>query len=422
MNELINKAKSLGIDLEVEKKHSKYTLLRTLNNLVKQFESSDITSYKIKSIIDGKTIVATYEDISNVDEVIDTLKSNILILDNDDADFLAKESIAEDNNDRINLDIEDIRKDLLSLNNYKEIDTNILNIDSILESNITTIEVINTNNIILKDQTFENLLYIDVSYKKDSKVSDSSDYYLFKEYKSEDAFKLFENVLKDSKKRIKEDSIKTIRSNVIINNNCMYLILNAFKDMFMAKNINKGISILSEKYGKQVFSPIINIVEDPLNQQFPGKRLFDSEGTKCIFKKIVDNGKFVTKLYDNRESLKDKVKSTANADGVNNMYLVPGNYTFEELIGELKNGIVITDLMGLHSGVNTITGDMSLDARGYLVENGKITLPLNSILLSANLFEIMNNVKYIGNDLKFGSTSVASPSILCENIMIVGEK
>ena len=122
------------------------------------------------------------------------------------------------------------------------------------------------------------------------------------------------------------------------------------------------------------------------------------------------------------EALKENLISTGNADGVSNMYLVPGNNSFNDLIKKMSNGVIVTDLSGMHSGVNTITGDMSLDAKGYLVENGVITKPLKAILLSANLFEILNNVKLIGNDLRFWSTNVGSPSILCDNIMIVGEK
>ena len=56
------------------------------------------------------------------------------------------------------------------------------------------------------------------------------------------------------------------------------------------------------------------------------------------------------------------------------MYLMPGFLSFDELVKKLNNGVIITDLKGLHSGVNTVTGDMSLEAKGYLVENGIITI------------------------------------------------
>ena len=196
----------------------------------------------------------------------------------------------------------------------------------------------------------------------------------------------FESLLDDAIKRLNETSVKSEKYNVIVNNNSMYLILKTFKDMFMAKTINKGVSLLSNSFGKEIFSPLVNIVEEPESKDYFGRKLFDSEGNKCINKSLIDNGKFVNKLYDNKEALKENLLSTGNADGVSNMYLVPGNSSFKELVKEMKDGVIITDLSGMHSGVNTITGDMSLDAKGYLVENGNITKPLKAILLSANLF------------------------------------
>ena len=393
-----------------------------MNDEIKQFELSDIISYQIKAIVGNKTVKFKSEDISDTNKIIDIIESNVLILDNEDKDFLAKESIKGENLKRTNIDIENIRKILLDLAKYKQKYPNLVNIDSILDIYTNEIRICNTNNVYLEDTISSNHFYMNVSVRSELRDADSSDYQLFKELKKEDIINLFETLYEDAFNRLNEESIKSKKENIIIKNNCMYDLLNTFKEAFFAKNINKGISLLNNSYKKQVFSPLINIVEDPLNDEYPGKRLFDNEGTKCIYKNIVENGKFTTKLYDIKEAIKDGVQSSGNADGVHNMYLVPSKKTFDELVCTLNNGIVITDLSGLHSGVNPITGDISLDAKGYLVENGKLTTPLNAILLTANIFEILNNVKYIGNDLRFGSTKVGSPSILCENIMIVGEK
>lgn len=422
MKKLINAAKQLHWDLEIKCEHEKCIELRVLNEEIKQYELSDIVTYKIKAIVDNKTINLKTEDISDINFIVNEIKSSALLLDNEDKDFLARENIKGNNNERFKVNISEVRDTLIDLVRYKEQYDNLVNIDSIIDIYTNEICICNTDDIVLEDVIGSNHFYMNVSVRNDEKSSDSSDYQLFKSLSKEDIINLFKKLYIDANKRLNEESVKSNKYNIIIDNNAMFSILNTFKDSFLAKSINKGISLLNNSYEKQIFSPLINIVEDPLNENFPGKRLFDSEGTRCVFKKIIENGKFVNKLYDIRESIKDGFISTGNSDGVHNLYLVPGDKDFIELIKILDNGIVITDLSGLHSGVNTITGDMSLDARGYLVENGKLTTPLNSILLSANIFEVLNNVKYIGNDLKFSSTQVGSPSILCENIMIVGEK
>jgi len=422
MIKLINVAKEKNMDLEIKKAFNQYLQLRILNDEVKQYESSNLTSYNVKAFINNKFVSLSCESLDNCDEIIQELENNSQIIDNDDKDIMASNNLVYEDGNRIDLNLDEIRKDLLELNNYREKYENIFNIDSILEKNVKIIEIQNTLGNCLKDERGFNSIYISVSVKEKDLISDASDYYLFKEYKKEEMIDFFEGLLNDAIKRLNETSIKSDKYSVIINNNSMYLILKSFKDMFAAKNINKGVSLLANSFEKCVFSSLINIVEEPESKEFFGRKLFDSEGNRCVNKKLVENGKFINKLYDNKEAIKEGLISTGNADGVSNMYLVPGDNSFNDLVSEMKDGVIITDLSGLHSGVNTITGDMSLDAKGYLVENGVITKPLKSILLSANLFEIMNSVKFIGNDLRFWSTNVGSPSIMCDNIMIVGEK
>lgn len=421
MNNLIKKAKEMGIELEIKKTSNHYEELRVLNESIKQADTSKIDTFEIKAKFFDKWVSISTEDISDADEIINTLKENANALDNIDEDFLANEDIVGERLDFKELNIDIVKQDLIDLYNYKNKYKEIFNIDCILENNSKTIEILNTKDIHLLDKTNLKSIYIGVTVKKGELVSESSDYYLFKEYNKKEMNEFFISVVTDAINRLEEKSIITNKYNIIINNNSMYNILKTFQNMFFAQSINKGLSLLNNDFNKQVFSKLINIVEMPESLEYFGHKLFDGEGNRCLNKTIVKDGVFVNKLYDNKEAIKEGIKSTGNAGGVNNMYLVPSNYTFNELVSKLDNGIIITDLSGLHSGVNTITGDMSLDAKGYLVENGKITKPLKSILLSANIKEVLGNVKMIGNDLKFYSTNIGSPSILVENIMIVGE-
>ena len=423
MKKLINACNNLGWNIEVKETFNNYKMLRILNEEVKEYESSLVKSYKIKAIINEKTILVETEDLNDIDCIINIIKSNYDVLDNKDKDILAKESIADDRNNS-SIDIDEIKNDLLDLYKYKNKYPNILNIDGIFENSIKEINILNSNGIELSQNTDFKCIFISVSVSDKNIISESSNYYLFNEYEKIEFIQFFEKILDDAIKRLNETTVKTNKYNVIIRNNAMFDILNSFKDMFMAKTINKGLSILSDKYLDKVFSSKITIKEEPLNDELKGsyKVLFDGEGNRCTNKIIIDKGKFINKLYDNKEALKESRISTGNSDGVNNLYIIPGNKFFDELVSDMKNGIIITDLSGLHSGINSITGDMSLDAKGYLVENGEIRTPLNSILLSANIFEIFNNVVDVGNDLEFKSTHVGAPSVSLENITIVGEK
>ena len=200
----------------------------------------------------------------------------------------------------------------------------------------------------------------------------------------------------------------------------MNKILKAFSEMFKKELIDKNLSPLMDKINTKVFSDKINIVEDPTNEKLVGKRLFDNEGVTTYYKEIVSNGKFITSLYDNKTAKKDNVKSTGNSYGVRNLYIVPGDLSEKELITKLDNGIYIDNVTGLHAGINFLTTNISLQSAGYTIKNGKKDKALKMIILSTTLFELLNNVIEIGNNLEFYSSTCGSPSILFKNISIAG--
>ena len=101
-----------------------------------------------------------------------------------------------------------------------------------------------------------------------------------------------------------------------------------------------------------------------------------------------------------------------------NLYLEKGDHSFQDLLNKLQNGILITGFSGLHSGLNSISGDFSLATEGFLIENGIISKPLNQVTSAGNFFELLKNIEYIGSDLKFNLSGVGSPSVLINNISI----
>ena len=90
------------------------------------------------------------------------------------------------------------------------------------------------------------------------------------------------------------------------------------------------------------------------------------------------------------------------------------------IIKELDNGIIIDEAMGLHSGIDVKSGNISIPVSGYLVENGVITKGVDMIVLSTNIFELLSNVISVGNDLSQSRIDVLSPSLLLNNIAIAG--
>jgi len=103
--------------------------------------------------------------------------------------------------------------------------------------------------------------------------------------------------------------------------------------------------------------------------------------------------------------------------GCGNLYLTPGNFSAEEIIGEVTAGLYVTSLMGF--GTNVVTGDYSRGATGLWIENGQFTHAVEEVTIAGNLAEMLRNVTAIGNDLVFRG-SVASPTIRIDGMTIAG--
>ena len=104
-----------------------------------------------------------------------------------------------------------------------------------------------------------------------------------------------------------------------------------------------------------------------------------------------------------------------------NFYIKPGERDLEELLGGIEEGVLITDLAGLHAGANPVTGDFSAQASGFLIKNGKIDRPVTLIVVSGNFVETMNQIEEIGSDLKFNVRGVGAPSIRFKGLPISGK-
>lgn len=226
-------------------------------------------------------------------------------------------------------------------------------------------------------------------------------------------------------------SIPSGTYNTIIYNEAMVQLLETFAGTFSGDAAQKGLSLLKGKEGEMIASPIVTIVDDPLMDGGLASAPFDDEGVATYTKELVFEGKLNTLLHNLKTANKQGVKSTGNgfkasyasSVGVSesNLYLRKGEKSLEDLMKAINEGVIITDLAGLHSGANTVSGDFSLAAKGFYVENGKKTFPVEQITLAGNYFDLLKNITDIGNDLKFPMSNVGSPSVIVKGLSIAGK-
>ena len=207
-----------------------------------------------------------------------------------------------------------------------------------------------------------------------------------------------------------------------------------FSQIFVAERAQKGFSLLNkDKVGQVIAAPHITLRDDGVTDLSLGSFSFDAEGVATQNKAIIENGVLKTLLYNTKAAAKDGVKSTGNASkvgfggaistGTTNFYLVPGEKSYDQLVAGIKEGVIITDLAGLHSGTNPVSGDFSVSAEGYFVENGKIIKPVEQITVAGNFYELLKNIETVGADLRFrslGTGGIGMPSVLVNGLSIAG--
>jgi len=200
-------------------------------------------------------------------------------------------------------------------------------------------------------------------------------------------------------------------------------ILGVLSSSFLAESLYKNKTRLKDKAGKQCFSDVIGIVDSG----FIGMDgfAFDGEGVPSCENTLVEGGFFRSFLYDTYYGTKFGKASTGNGvrTGLKELPMCGRRGLFvkegrADLYGRMTDGIIIEELMGTHTA-NPITGDFSLGAGGHVGKAG-VRTPFKGVIFSGNIFELLQNVKEVGNDLRFYGTC-GSPSLYAEGMKISGK-
>lgn len=195
--------------------------------------------------------------------------------------------------------------------------------------------------------------------------------------------------------------------------------------MFSAESVQKNISLLKGKIGESIGSSAVTIIDDPFMKKSVRSGAFDDEGVATSYKELVKEGVLTGFLHNLKTAKKDNVKSTGNGfigRGIapTNLYIKPGEFKFDDAIKSMKKGIIIEDLAGTHSGADPISGNFSLQATGFLVEDGKIVRPVALITVAGNYLDLLKDVTQVCDDLKFNFGYIGSPSLLVKSLMVSG--
>jgi PmbA protein len=192
-------------------------------------------------------------------------------------------------------------------------------------------------------------------------------------------------------------------------------------------SVYRGASFLAGKLGEKIAAPQVTVIDDGTIVGGFGTSPFDGEGVPTRRTVVIENGVLTSYVLNTYTAKKLGLQTTGNASrglagtpgiGPGNYFLQPGPRTPQQLIADVKEGLYVTEFLGM--GVNLVTGDYSRGASGIWISGGELTYPVEEITVAGNLKDMFLNISEIANDLEFRG-SVASPTIRIDGLTVGGE-
>ncbi|MBE0428875.1 MAG: TldD/PmbA family protein [Thermoleophilia bacterium] len=197
--------------------------------------------------------------------------------------------------------------------------------------------------------------------------------------------------------------------------------------------VQKQRSILAGKEGQAVASEAVRLVDEGTHPDGLASAPFDGEGVPTRRTVLVDNGILQGFLYDSYTGRKAGKSSTGNGVrgsyrsmphvGATNLRLIDGTRPLQEMIASVDLGLYVSDVSGIHSGANPVSGDFSVGAAGVLIRGGELAEPVKEVTIAGNLLSILGSIEAVGNDnrwVPFGG-SIHAPSLLIGEMTVSGK-
>ena len=439
IDKLFEKASLKGIDeFEIYFLSNLNTSIKIYQGKIENFSNNQNQGISFRGMVDGKMGYSYSESLEDedIDFLINEVIENASCIESLDKQFIYGEKT--NYTDTItyssaieNLDTDLVKDFLIKMEDYAlSIDERVKKVN-FCSFAMGSGEKIIKNSKGLELHSKENICYtyISVIAEENGIVKTGSHFQLGRDFSKFDYKELSEVAVKRALNKFGTITLTEVPKTCVIENLAFSSLLGAMSNIFSAEAVQKNISKLKGKLNDSVASSIVTLVDDPFLKDGLANSSFDDEGVPTSYKKIIQDGVLKTYLYNLKTAYKDGVSSTGNGVkgsykgtvGISsfNLYIKPSSKSFDKMIENIKEGIFITDFAGLHSGLNTISGDFSLAGEGFYIKDGKIDRPLNQITISGNFFELLKNIKDIANDIKFSFSSVGSPSIMVEGLKVV---
>ncbi len=435
----ITRALEQGFEsFEIYQEETRERTVTWLNGKTNTFVTSNVTGTSLRGVINGKmaTFATENPDDQMMGSVINSMKNQAAVTGDEEPGIIRRpqeSNVTAEPGTWVRPSVAEITE-LLS-NTEKKIlayDPRIIMASRIGWSEETSVRtIVNSYGMQAEDRNTVQILMASAAAKEGNEVKNTYESQPVREIGTFDLDQFIAKVCDTALNKLNASSLPSNTYPVIFERGAMTSLFSAFSGMFSGEMISKGISPLNDKLGTKIFSEKITVIDDPGSQETVSMYRYDDEGCPTFRKTVVDQGVFRTILHNSASAAKMNAQSTGNGFKASyastvavhpmNCCIQNGDQTLDELCSEMKNGFVITDLAGLHAGIDFVTTNFSLQCSGYWVKDGVRDHSVSLVTTAGNFLEMMKDVTAVGNDLDWGYRSTACPSIAFGGCAIAGE-
>jgi PmbA protein len=194
--------------------------------------------------------------------------------------------------------------------------------------------------------------------------------------------------------------------------------------------VTRGRSFFANRIGEDVASDLFTLIDDPTDARHFSASAYDGEGLACRRNVLIENGRLSRFVYDTTSARRAGTVSTGSAlrggiagspsAGCRALQLAPGSGDQASIVKSVGFGVFVQSIMGVHSGVNPVSGDFSVGVTGLMIRDGALAEPIRELTVASTLQRMLLDLSYVGDDIEWLPGGAVSPTLAIEGIAVSG--
>ncbi len=329
---------------------------------------------------------------------------------------------------------DDFKKNVLAIEkDFYQLDKRVINIPYTIVNRTSSAKyILNSRGLDLFTKENSLLFFTEGIFQENSVVKTSSNLFITKVPAEFNRGVWLKNIVKEGLDKLDAQEVNSGKRQIVISAKAAAALFGSFLSWFSAERVQKKLSPLAGKIGRSIAASVLTIVDRPRVKNGLDSGSYDDEGAATRDYTLVENGVLKGFLHNSYTAAKDRVEITGHAKrrgfnsnisiGTFNTFFTPGKISLNELLRKVDKGLYVTALHGLHAGINSLSGDFSLQAEGYVIDKGELKSFAGNFTITGNFLELLMNLKEPADDVLLNRSDLYTPSWWAGELSVSGKE